>query len=135
MSRANIYKKLHEITTLVVKDINTCIKEFNETFNKRKLIDYIIHEWQGDENYKELLKDWNEVKTVKKDNRNFGESRIGYRLAVIADLIKEITGVSWMTFMVQDPQASENLTKKKFLSYNFGMNEKMRKSWDEEIDR
>lgn len=136
MSKDYIYNRLHEITTLFVKDIDACIEEFNKTFNKRKLINYIIYGWKVDKEYEEMLEYWNKNKSFKNYKYNVQNVKhIGYRLSQLADLIREITGISWMTFMVQDPQASDVPTEKNFLAFNYGMKKEMRESWEAEINK
>lgn len=136
-----IYSKLNKITSKIIKELNECVREYNKTYNKGKLIEYIIRDnpW-SDDAYGPFLDYWSEQNNINTTEYyslidKMLEEKVGlvYCLPLLADIVKGLTGCSWMTFMVQDPKASEMLSEAEFIPYNFGIKSELQPLWIKDI--
>lgn len=134
-------KQIVEISKELIDEIAEKIRGYNESFNKRGIIDYIDRRKEKAEKniYREILDTWaDNRKNLTIDKRG----RLFYHLFSVAGMISQSTESRWMVFMIQDPEATDmikvtttgrNLPLQKYITYPFGMKSELRASWDEEL--
>ncbi|MDO8721474.1 MAG: hypothetical protein Q7J31_04510 [Syntrophales bacterium] len=146
MNGYKFVNELNKINNAFLFDLNECIKEYIKTYSKNAIANYFVYDKKCHE---DLATFWNKNKDKDGPLDDYGfknkNRKIIDIIAHLASLIKKLSGVSWMTFMVQDPAMRTDLENKaaltsiegkgQYVLINFGIPDHLRGSWDNELEK